>query len=164
MSSCVTAGGKTRDGKTGKAEAKAGGTHHVQWAEENRDARMASPEQEKRRNRRDGRGQQECHETDKGKNCIMQSWERAVFSPRFLVSLYKTGRRFCMGNIGGVDPLGHHVPAKIPPSDVFGYCTMRRRSFRLLSPDRFHNSDGDTGAFFRVKNYRREFFARKPEA
>ena len=94
----------------------------------------------------------------------MQSWERAVFSPRFLVSLYKTGRRFCMGDIGGVDPLGHHVPAKIPPSDVFGYCTMRRRSLRLLSPDRFHNSDGDTRAFFRVKNYRREFFARKPEA
>lgn len=111
-----------------------------------------------------GREQQECHETDKGKNCIMQSWERAVFSPRFLVSLYKTGRRFCMGDIDGVDPLGHHVPAKIPPSDVFGYCTMRRRSLRLLSPDRFHNSDGDTGAFFRVKNYRREFFARKPEA
>ena len=26
------------------------------------------------------------------------------------------------------------------------------------------NSDGDTGAFFRVKNYRREFFARKPSA
>ena len=24
------------------------------------------------------------------------------------------------------------------------------------------NSDGDTGEFFRVKNYRREFFARKP--
>ena len=38
------------------------------------------------------------------------------------------------------------------------------RSLRLLSPDRLHNSDGDTGTFFRVKNYRREFFARKPEA
>ena len=24
------------------------------------------------------------------------------------------------------------------------------------------NSDGDTGEFFRVKNYRREFFAQKP--
>ena len=36
-----------RDGKTGKAKAKAGGTHRVQWAEENKDARMASPEQEK---------------------------------------------------------------------------------------------------------------------
>ena len=61
---------KRRDGKTGKAEAKAGGTHRVQWAEENRDARMASPEQEKRRNRRGGREQQECHETDKGKTVL----------------------------------------------------------------------------------------------
>ncbi len=33
-----------------------------------------------------------------GENCIMQSCERAVFSPRFLVPLYETGRRFCMGN------------------------------------------------------------------
>lgn len=33
------------------------------------------------------------------KNCIMQSGERAVFSPRFLVPLYKTGRRFCMGDV-----------------------------------------------------------------
>lgn len=43
-------------------------------------------------------------------------------------------------------------------------CTMRRRSLRLLSPNLCLNSDGDTGAFFRVKNYRREFFARKPLA
>ena len=43
-------------------------------------------------------------------------------------------------------------------------CTMRRRSLRLLSPNLCLNSDGDTGAFFRVKNYRREFFARKPSA
>ena len=32
------------------------------------------------------------------------------------------------------------------------------------SPNLCLNSDGDTGAFFRVKNYRREFFARKPLA
>jgi len=38
---------------------------------------------------------------------------------------------------------------------------MRRRSLRLLSPDLFLNSDGDTGAFFRVKNYRRELFCAK---
>ena len=43
-------------------------------------------------------------------------------------------------------------------------CTMRRRSLRLLSPNLCLNSDGDTGAFFGVKNYRREFFARKPTA
>ena len=39
---------------------------------------------------------------------------------------------------------------------------MRRRSLRLLRPKHILNSDGDTGEFFRVKNYRREFFARKP--
>ena len=53
---------------------------------------------------------------------------------------------------------------KIPLSDCFLSCPMRRRSLRLLSPGRLHNSDGDTGTFFRVKNYRREFFARKPQA
>lgn len=52
----------------------------------------------------------------------------------------------------------------ILPQWILTCCTMRRRSLRLLSPDRLHNSDGDTGTFFRVKNYRREFFARKPEA
>ncbi|MEE0760694.1 MAG: hypothetical protein U0M89_14365 [Bacteroides caccae] len=30
------------------------------------------------------------------KSCIMQSWERAVFSPRFLVSLYEIGGGFGM--------------------------------------------------------------------
>ena len=34
---------------------------------------------------------------------------------------------------------------------------MRRRSLRLLSPGPFLNSDGNTGAFFRAENYRREF-------
>ncbi len=35
------------------------------------------------------------------KTCNMQSWERAVFCPRFLKSLYLTGRRFCMGDVSG---------------------------------------------------------------
>lgn len=34
---------------------------------------------------------------------------------------------------------------------------MRRRSLRLPSPVPFPNSDGNTGAFFRAENYRREF-------
>ena len=34
---------------------------------------------------------------------------------------------------------------------------MRRWSLRLLSPGPFLNSDGNTGAFFRAENYRREF-------
>ena len=57
----------------------------------------------------------------------------------------------------------------ILPQWILTCCTMRRRSLRLLSPNLLSpnlclNSDGDTGAFFRVKNYRREFFARKPSA
>ena len=50
----------------------------------------------------------------------------------------------------------------ILPQWILTCCTMRRRSLRLLSPNLCLNSEGDTGAFFRVKNYRREFFARKP--
>ena len=40
---------------------------------------------------------------------------------------------------------------------------MRRRSLRLLSPGPFLNSDGNTGAFFRAENYRREFYVPKTE-
>ena len=43
-------------------------------------------------------------------------------------------------------------------------CSMRRRSLRLLSPGHPFNPGGDTGTFFRAENYRREFFARKPQA
>ena len=94
----------------------------------------------------------------------MQSWERAVFSPRFLGVLYKTGSKESVEAIGWRYPLGRHVSAKYRRQLFFWFCPMRRRSLHLLSPDRLHNSDGDTGTFFRVKNYRREFFARKPQA
>lgn len=87
----------------------------------------------------------------------MQSWERAVFSPRFLGVLYKTGSKESVEAIGWQYPLGHHVSAKYRRQLFFWFCPMRRRSLHLLSPDRLHNSDGDTGTFFRVKNYRREF-------
>ena len=40
---------------------------------------------------------------------------------------------------------------------------MRRRSLRLPSPKPFRNSDGNTGAFFRAENYRREFYVPKTE-
>lgn len=45
----------------------------------------------------------------------------------------------------------------ILPQWILTCCTMRRRSLRLLSPGTFPNSDGNTGAFFRAENYRREF-------
>ena len=48
---------------------------------------------------------------------------------------------------------------KISPSGFFPFdpVFMRRRSLRLPSPNPFPNSDGNTGAFFRAENYRREF-------
>ena len=48
---------------------------------------------------------------------------------------------------------------KISPSAFFPFdpVFMRRRSLRLPSPNPFPNSDGNTGAFFRAENYRREF-------
>jgi len=36
--------------------------------------------------------------TKRKKTCLMQSWERAVFSPRFLVALYKTRGSVRLGN------------------------------------------------------------------
>ena len=98
------------------------------------------------------------------KSCIMQSWERAVFSPRLLGVLYKTGSNVKCESYRMAVSIGRSCIGQIPPSAVFWFCPMRRRSLRLLSPGRLHNSDGDTGAFFRVKNYQREFFARKPQA
>ena len=41
-------------------------------------------------------------------------------------------------------------------------CVIGRH--RLLSPDRHYNSEGRNRSVFSKKNYRREFFARKPEA
>lgn len=38
---------------------------------------------------------------------------------------------------------------------------MRRRSLRLLRPEPFLNSDGDTGEFFRVKKLSKRIFCSK---
>ena len=112
-----------------------------------------------------GKGRKAANDTKPIKrNCIMQSGERAVFSPRFLLLLHRTGWEFTCGWCWQHNPLGHQVSAKYRRRIVSWFCPMRRRSLHLLSPDRLHNSDGDTGTFFRVKNYRREFFARKPQA
>ena len=71
----------------------------------------------------------------------MQSWERAVFSPRFLGILYKTGSKVKCEDYGMAVSIGTSCIGKIPPTTVFWFCPMRRRSLRLLSPDRLHNSD-----------------------
>lgn len=81
---------KAGGGKTGKSEEKArkstglkrqkrAGTH--EWQAPGQEKTAGTP-----RNRQ-------------GENRIMQSCERAVFSPCFLVPLYKTGRRFYMGDV-----------------------------------------------------------------
>lgn len=94
----------------------------------------------------------------------MQSWERAQPLSPFEVSPDGTGRRFCLENSGWRDPLGYHNAAKYPPADFFiDLSIMRRRSLRLPSPKPFRNSDGNTGAFFRAENYRREFYVPKTE-
>ena len=76
--------------KNGKVKGKSKEKHRIKGAEKGGHTRMASPRVRKTagtpRNRQ-------------GENRIMQSCERAVFSPRFLVPLYKTGRRFCMGDV-----------------------------------------------------------------
>ena len=98
--------------------------------------------------------------------CNMQSWELSCFCPhlknralkrwRWLIDLimkYRYGSQ-----------VENRDAAYLTAMDFLTCCTMRRKSLRLLSPNLCLNSDGDTGAFFRVKNYRREFFARKPSA
>lgn len=105
-----------------------------------------------------GKGRKAANDTKPIKrNCIMQSGERAVFSPRFLLLLHRTGWEFTCGWCWQHNPLGHQVSAKYRRRIVSWFCPMRRRSLRLLSPGTFSNSDGNTGAFFRAENYRREF-------
>ena len=148
-------GRKSGRRKNGKVKGKSKEKHRIKGAEKGGHTRMASPRVRKTagtpRNRQ-------------GENRIMQSCERAVFSPRFLLLLHRTGWEFTCGWCWQHNPLGHQVSAKYRRRIVSWFCPMRRRSLRLLSPGRLHNSDGDTGTFFRVKNYRREFFARKPQA
>ena len=90
LSSCFTAGGKAGGGKTGKSDEKARKSTGLKRRKSAGTHERQAPGQEKTagtpRNRQ-------------GENRIMQSCERAVFSPRFLVPLYKTGRRFYMGDV-----------------------------------------------------------------
>ena len=147
---------KERGAKNGKIKGK---KYRNQRAEEKKKVRMAARKQGKTaENHMGARNRQR-------KNCNMQSWERAKPLSPFEVSPDGAGRRFGLENSGWRSPLGYYNMAKYLPSNFFiDLSIMRRRSLRLPSPDRFPNSDGDTGTFFRVKNYRREFFARKPQA
>ena len=112
-----------------------------------------------------GKGGKAANDTKPIKrNCIMQSGERAVFSPRFLLLLHRTGWEFTCGWCWQHNPLGHQVSAKYRRRIVSWFCPMRRRSLRLLSPDLFTQLGRRYRNVFSKKNYRREFFVRKPEA
>ena len=95
MSSCFTAGWKTEEEKREKTEgeimktprkwlttASGKGIKRERWE------RKSAKQTEKWKNERQ----------KERKTCLMQSWERAVFSPRFLVALYKTGGSVRLGN------------------------------------------------------------------
>ena len=85
-----------------------------------------------------GKGRKAANDTKPIKrNCIMQSGERAVFSPRFLLLLHRTGWEFTCGWCWQHNPLGHQVSAKYRRRIVSWFCPMRRRSLRLLSPGTF---------------------------
>ena len=76
-----------------------------------------------------GKGGKAANDTKPIKrNCIMQSGERAVFSPRFLGVLYKTGSKESVEAIGWQYPLGHHVSAKYRRQLFFGFvlCVVGR--------------------------------------
>lgn len=96
------------------------------------------------------------------KNCNMQSWERAKPLSPFEMSPDGTRRGICMENSGWRAPLGYCNEAKYLPSDFFidlVLCVVGR--FACQVPDLFRNSDGNTGAFFRAENYRKEFYVPK---
>ena len=59
---------------------------------EGREIREGKAKNKKRRNRKMGKGGKAANDTKPiKKNCIMQSGERAVFSPRFLLLLHRRG-------------------------------------------------------------------------
>lgn len=69
--------------------------HHVSPQEEKRGTEKPEKQRQKQEERTASNGRKRIRmrewQAPNKKNCIMQSCERAVFSPRFLVSLYKTG-------------------------------------------------------------------------
>ena len=79
----------------------------------------------------------------------------------YLLECYTIDNQWCTHTASGItgwrNPLGRHTGAWFSRRIFFWPVSMRRRSLRLLSPGTFPNSDGNTGAFFRAENYRREF-------
>ena len=87
---------------------------------------------------------------------------RSCFCPRLYPSVKNRRQDYvCSCNIiSAVAPsIFHNAGATVSQLTVL--CVIGRH--RLLSPDRHYNSEGRNRNVFSKKNYRREFFAGKPE-
>lgn|GEM_PF-4938384 len=87
---------------------------------------------------------------------------RSCFCPRFYPSVKNRRQDYvCSCNMAGsVAPsIFHNAGATV--FQLTDLCVIGRH--RLLSPDRHYNSEGRNRSVFSKKNYRREFFAGKPE-
>ncbi len=91
MSSRFTAEGENARRKNGRIKDKS--VRNVPGPiKEEREIREEESQKQKRRNGKMGKGGKAANDTKPIKrNCIMQSGERAVFSPRFLLLLHRTG-------------------------------------------------------------------------
>ena len=112
-----------------------------------------------------GRSRNNAPKPESGKNCNMQSWERAQPLSPFEVSPDGTGRRFCLENSGWRDPLGYHNAAKYPPADFFidlVLCVVGR--FACQVPNLSATRTAIPERFFGRKITAGNFMSRKPKA
>ena len=93
LSSRFTAGWKTEEEKREKTEGESMKTPQ-KWRTTASGKGIKRERWERKRTDR----KVEKRATKRKKTCLMQSWERAVFSPRFLVALYKTRGSVRLGN------------------------------------------------------------------
>lgn len=105
LSSRFTAGWKTEEEKREKTEGESMKTP--------RKCHTTAKGKSKKMERRERKSAKQTEKwkkraTKRKKTSLMQSWERAVFSPRFLVALYKTGGSVRLGNDRMVGALGQH--------------------------------------------------------
>lgn len=90
MSSRFTAEGENARRKNGRIKDKS--VRNVPGPIKKREKYAKGKPKTKRRNGKMGKGGKAANDTKPIKrNCIMQSGERAVFSPRFLLLLHRTG-------------------------------------------------------------------------
>ena len=144
----------------GKTEGEAGTTHQSPKAEK-RGKRTDSRNQSRKNGRDDtenGGKPQGRHANGKGKTVICRVGSERSPCPRLRYPLMGQEEDFVWKTPGGVTHWDIITRQNIPRQII-----MRRRSLRLPSPKPFRNSDGNTGAFFRAENYRREFYVPKTE-